>query len=45
MAENLREKLATIMKLDEEILESLTEEGEITDEIETADIYREKVDL
>ena len=45
MAENLREKLATIMKLDEEILESLTGEDEITDEIETADVYREKVDL
>ena len=45
MAVNLREKLATIMKLDEEILESLTGEDEITDEIETADVYREKVDL
>ena len=41
----LREKLATIMKLDKEILESLTGVDEITGEIETTDIYPEKVDL
>ena len=45
MAENLREKQATITKLDAEILEAITEEDEIKEEIEQADIYREKVEL
>ena len=45
MAENLREKQATIMKLNAEILEATTEEDEIKEEIEQADIYRERVEL
>ena len=45
MAENLREKQATITKLDAEILEAITEEDEIKEEIKQADIYREKVEL
>ena len=45
MAETLREKQAIITKLDAEILEAITEEDEIKEEIEQADIYHEKVEL
>ncbi|KAL5491423.1 hypothetical protein EMCRGX_G016708 [Ephydatia muelleri] len=44
MAENLREKQATIMKLDAELLEVMTEEDEVKEEIEQADIYRKRVE-
>ena len=45
MAETLREKQNTITKLDAEILEAITEEDEIKEEIEQADIFRKKGEL
>ena len=41
----LKEKLDIILKLDAEILEAAKEEEEIKEEIETADIYQEKIEL
>ena len=45
IVQTLKEKLDIIRKLDEEILEAISEEEEIKDEIEQADIYREKIDM
>ena len=45
IVQTLKEKLGIIRKLDEEILEAISEEEEIKDEIEQADIYREKIDM
>ena len=38
----LKEKLETLRQLDEEILE-LVEEGEVNDEIEQSDIFKERI--
>ena len=45
MVKTLKEKLDIILKLDAEILDAAKEEDEIKEEIETADIYQEKVEL